>query len=197
MRHHRITTVVLAAALGACSVQPELLNSERIAHHFGNYGIEILEQDSDSRHSNLYSTHDGVRTCRTYAVVGFVGSNAVDMSEVHEKVVAGGSIGSTLKDAGWEIRKETFFVGALYIPDPGHRIAGLMRLQQDSDVAVHAYKLHIEKTTLSVHYATIIEAHHPDYLDEAELRGLYSESHEADADEINRIRQLVLGQSHD
>ena len=119
------------------------------------------------------------------------------MSEVHARVIDGASIGSTLKEDGWEIRKETFFIGTLSVPGDGHPINDLMQLQHAAELAVHAYNLHIEKADMSVHYATIVETHHPDYLGVNELRGLYAVSRDADADEIIRIRQLVLGRSHD
>jgi hypothetical protein len=141
--------------------------------------------------------HDGERTCRTYAVVEFVSSSAVDMLETHDKVVSGASIGATLKDDGWEIRKETFYVGKLRTPADKHFIHTLMRLQPDTELSVHAYDLHVEKSSTSVHYATIIEAHHPDYLDESELQELYEAAREAGADEIQRIRQLVLATGQD
>jgi len=197
MQNNPIPTAILAAALSACSLQPEVLNSERIKDRFGNYGIEIIRQDGNTRLSNLYSTHDGERTCRTYAVVEFVGSNFVDLTEVHTRIADGASIGSTLKKDGWEIRKETVYVGSLSLPESGHPITDLMRLELAGDLAVHAYRLHIEKASFSVHYATIIETHHPDYLGIHELRGLYAASADASVDEINRIHHLVLRQSRD
>jgi hypothetical protein len=103
----------------------------------------------------------------------------------------------SLKDDGWEIRKETFYVGKLRTPADKHFIHTLMRLQPDTELSVHAYDLHVEKSSTSVHYATIIEAHHPDYLDESELQELYEAAREAGADEIQRIRQLVLATGQD
>jgi len=197
MQHNPIPTAVLAAALSACSLQPEVLNSERIKDRFGSYGIEIIQQDDNIRLSNLYSTHDGDQICRTYAIVKFVGSNFVDLTEVQNKIVDGASIGSTLKNDGWEIRKESIYVGTLNLPISARAISALMRLQPDVELAVHAYKLHIEKASFSVHYATIIETHHPEYLGTTELRDLYSVSTKTDADAINDIHQLVLRQSRD
>ena len=194
MQHNPIPTAVLAAALSACSLQPEVLNSERIKDR---YGIEIIQQDDNIRLSNLYSTHDGDQICRTYAIVKFVGSNFVDLTEVQNKIVDGASIGSTLKNDGWEIRKESIYVGTLNLPISARAISALMRLQPDVELAVHAYKLHIEKASFSVHYATIIETHHPEYLGTTELRDLYSVSTKTDADAINDIHQLVLRQSRD
>ena len=56
MQRNPIPQVILAAALSACSLQPELLNSERIERSFGSYGIEVLSQNSAVRRSNLYSS---------------------------------------------------------------------------------------------------------------------------------------------
>ena len=65
MRTTTIPTPVLAVALHACTTEPELLNSERIAQTFGSYGIDVLQADGALRRSNLYSVSDGLRTCRT------------------------------------------------------------------------------------------------------------------------------------
>ena len=49
-----------------------------------------------------------------------------------------------------------------------------MRLRGNESLAIHAYRLILEQAERSLHYATIIEVHHPDYLAEPELRQLYS-----------------------
>jgi hypothetical protein len=194
MYRNPVPSIVLAAALSACSLQPEVLNSERIRDRFGNYGIEIIEQNDETRRSSLYSTSNGRRTCRTYAVVEFTGGGAFDISDVHRKVVDGASIGSTFRSDGWEIRKETIYVGEIAFPDAHHPIRELMHLQSTTNLAVHAYHLHIEKGPTSLHYATIVETHHPEYLDKSELLELYSPSVDADVETILDIRQLVLDQ---
>lgn len=194
MYRNPVPTIVLAAALSACTLQSEELNSERIKNRFGNYGVEIIEQDEETRRTGLYSTSDGLRTCRTYAVVTFAGGDTFDISDVHQKVIDGASIGSTLKSDGWEIRKETIYVGEVALPGMHHPIGELMQLQSSTDLAVHAYHLHIEKDSTSLHYATIVETHHPEYLGESELLELYPPPNHADAATILNIRQLVLDQ---
>jgi hypothetical protein len=194
MHRNPVPSIVLAAALSACSLQPEALNSERIKDRFGSYGVEIIEQDDETRRSSLYSTSNGKQICRTYAVVKFAGGDTFDISEVHRKVVDGASIGSTFRSEGWEIRKETVHVGEIALPDVDHPIGELMQLQSATSLAVHAYELHIEKGTTSLHYATIVETHHPEYLGKSELLELYSPSEDADATTIFGIRQLVLDQ---
>jgi hypothetical protein len=194
MHRNTVPTIVLAAALSACSLQSEVLNSERIKNRFGSYGVEIIEQDDDTRRSSLYSISDGKRTCRTYAIVKFAGGDAFDISDVHQKVVDGASIGSTFKSDGWEIRKETIYVGEVALPGVRHPVGELMHLQSTANLAVHAYHLHIEKGSTSQQYATIVEAHHPEYLGESELLELYPPSIRADAEIILDIHQLVLDQ---
>lgn len=173
MQHNPIPQIALAAALSACSLQPELLNSERIEQRFSNYGIEVLTQNSGVRRSNLYSSEGGVRTCRTYAVVKFVDPASAELASEHQAVTAGQSIGSTLQTAGWRIQKINSYTGNMQLTDSNLPISKLMNLDSAATLALHAYQLVLHKGSLSVHYATIVETHHPDYLDEVELRELY------------------------
>ncbi len=175
MRHKPIPTAVLAAALCACSAQQELLNSDRIEQRFGSYGIDVLQQDDRVRRSSLYSVDDGVRTCRTYAVVSYHEPLAIELASAHAAIVAGDSIGATLRVAGWEIGKETLYVGTVRLPDPSHGVARLMRLDGAATLGLHAYRLRLDKDQQTVWYATIIEAHHPDYLTETDLIRLYAD----------------------
>lgn len=194
MLHNPIPFVVLAAVLSACNVQPELLNSELIQQRFGNYGVAVLQQESGVRRSSLYSTENGVRVCRTYAVVEFVDPVFSDLASTHEAVLDGQSIGTTFRDAGWDIRKETMHIGDLQVPDSQHAIAQLMHLDAATTLSLHVYRLMLEIDTQSVHYATVIESHHPLYLTEAELRELYSVivSSQLGLDEVDAIVSLVL-----
>lgn len=173
MSHSPVPSLVLAAALSACVLEPELLNSERIEERFGNYGIEVLSQDAKLRRSNLYSTHAGYRICRTYAVVQFMDSPPREIEASHQAVLAGQSLGSTFRDAGWTIGKDSLFVGAFSLTNPDGEIARLMRVAPSARLAMHAYRLVLERGSESVHYATIIEVHHPDYLALDELKELY------------------------
>jgi len=184
---------VLAVALQACSTQPELLNSERIEKTFGSYGIEILESNDAVRRSNLYSLEDGDRVCRTYAVVQFLEHDTGYTDQVHEEVVSGGSIGATFKSYGWQIFKQTLHVGSITIPDSGTNVAQLMQLAPPRRLAMHVYRLLLEKDGQSVEYARIIEVHHPEYLDEAALRELFdvSESTFLSQDQVSALVSLV------
>ena len=190
MSHSPVPSIVLAAALSACVLEPELLNSERIEERFGNYGIEILSQDGNLRRSNLFSSHAGRRICRTYAVVQFIGSPPVEIMASHQAVLAGQSLGSTFRGAGWSISKESLFVGEVVLTAPENAVARLMEV-----AAMHAYRLVLERDSESVHYATIVEVHHPDYLGPGELAELYEVAAADRADEAAVAAFVALVQS--
>jgi len=176
MRSDRISPVVIAAALSACALEPESLNSERIEQRFGSYGIDLLEYAAGVRRSSLYSLAGTSKICRTYAVVRFQDELAPSVATAHADVMAGQSIGATFKSGGWEISKTTLYVGELSLDSAGRPIGRLMHLDGPAELAMHAYRLQLERDSLAIDYATIVEIHHPDYLSPAELRSLYGDS---------------------
>lgn len=196
MRNNPVSPVVLAAALSACALESEVLNSERIGERFGSYGIEVLEHDAGVRRSSLYSIENDERICRTYAVVQFLEQGSQQVSDAHQAVLAGDSIGATFKATGWTIKKETLHVGTMTLDDPHHSIATLMHRDMVSDLAIHVYRLILEKDSRSFHYATIIETHHPDYLGMSELVELYdwNGSSNLNSDRISALVDLVLAE---
>ncbi|MDJ0699222.1 MAG: hypothetical protein QNJ07_05150 [Woeseiaceae bacterium] len=198
----RTTTVpipVLAVALHACTAEPELLNSERIEATFGNYGIEILKNDVQLRRSNLYSIADGVRTCRTFAVVQFLETPDDRTVEEHARIVSGGSIGEVFKSHGWRIYKQTLHIGDLSVSDADAEVARLMHVDIGTVLALHVYRLVIEKQDVSINYATIVEAHHPEYLDIAALRDTYpvSDSTFFSENQLSALVSLVTDSEND
>lgn len=100
MRRNRVPLSVLAAALSACVVEPELLNSERIESQFGSFGIELVAYQDGVRRANLYSIEGDRRVCRTYAVVRFDDVPDNIIADEHARIVAGASIGATFKANG-------------------------------------------------------------------------------------------------
>ena len=140
----------------------EPLNSERIEARFGSYGIELLSGRDSVRVANLYSDENGRRTCRTFAVTVFP---QVDhrLEAEHRKVLSGGSIGATLKAAGWQVNKQQLGVGKLPPTDGFASVYALMRVPP-GQLAYKAYELLAARAGVSVHYATITELYHPDYL---------------------------------
>ena len=173
MHGKKLPLSVVAAAMSACAMEPELLNSERIEARFGSYGIEVLSSDAGLRRSNLYSTDNGIRTCRTYAVVRFAGESSTLIDTEHEQILAGNSIGAIFKASGWSIHKESLYVGTLQLDEATSKIADLMRVDPDTEVATHIYRLLLEKEDMALEYATIMELHHPEYLVESDLDEMY------------------------
>lgn len=194
MHRNPLHPVFIAAALSACAAQPELLNSDRIKERFGSYGIAVVAADGNVRRSSLYSTDNGRRTSRTHAVVRFVGPSVGELSTTHEKVAAGGSIGSTFRADGWNVVKRTVYIGEIAMHDAAHPIAQRMRLAGPTNLALHAYQLHVEKDPVSLHYATIIELHHPEYLSQDELLDIYPlpEGSSLSDDTVAALVALVL-----
>jgi len=137
---------------------------------------------------------DGVDTCRTYAVVQFADADIAEIEQAHQDVLAGQSIGTTFKDSGWNIRKDTLHIGKLPMTDSQYQIGQLMRLDQGIDLAVHIYRMTLEKSDLSIQYATIVEIHHPDYMTEAALLELYAvdAGQQISSSDLTRLLSLVM-----
>lgn len=173
MRRKRIPVTVLAAALSACVVESELLNSERIERRFGSYGIEILSSKDGVRRSSLHSIEGEQKICRTYAVVRFENVPDSIVGEEHAQILAGHSIGEIFKTRGWQIFKETRLVGEYQPPSTGHPVLHLMALDDAPPLAMHVYRLLLKKDGQIIDYATIIEVHHPEYLDRDALQELF------------------------
>lgn len=169
MRNTHFPPSVLAAMLSACATESVLLNSERIERRFGSYGIEVLASEAGLRRSGLLSYDGETATCRTYAVVQFTEQLDERYDDAHSRVLAGDSIGATFKEDGWDIRKHTLYIGTVRLPDVPTELGRLMRLTGSHDLALHIYQLIIVHDDTEVEYATILEAHHPEYLVEEDL----------------------------
>jgi len=174
--------VVLASlALAACRTAvdthpaPPLLNSERIEQRYGSYGVEVLQQRGPLRVTCLYSLEPAGRICRTVAVTLFDATPPA-LSRESAAIRYGASIGATLKAAGWSVVKHDHL---LTERAAGREFANLLHWPPGDElpeVAIDAYALWVERPGESYRFALIAEAHHPDYLDRAELRRLYPEA---------------------
>lgn len=191
---HTLTPAVLAAALSACATETVVLNSERIERRFGSYGIDVLASEAGLRRSSLYSASGESRTCRTYSVVRFTDEPDSSYSPEHTKVLAGNSLGAVFKANGWRIHKQTLHIGSLDIGEENSSIAELMELTGNRSLALHIYQLLLAKGDHIFEYATIVEAHHPDYLSESDLLGIYqyTESESLSAAYLAEVGGLIL-----
>jgi hypothetical protein len=159
-----------AAAATAPPTARPLLNSERIAARFGNYGIAVLDSDPRVRVSDLYSEMDGVRTCRTFAVVRYPAALDPALAAEHDEITHGGSIGAVFAAHGWQVVKTNLRYFEIEAPA---RVASLMRVASGTRLAVHAYELDVVKDGSAFEYALLAEIHHPDYLERDDLRSIY------------------------
>lgn len=199
---HRSLGDVLAAALAAASMllaavaagQPaELLNSERIERAFGSYGIAVLESAADVRVSNLYSVEDAREICRTFAVVRYPAVVAPAFEAEHATILAGGSIGAVFAAAGWRVEKTHLHYGKV---NAQGRAAVLMAVTPGAELAAHVYELTVIKNDERHRYSTIVEIHHPDYLQIEDLAAIYgpvaepstAQAHELLATAIEKMR---------
>jgi len=148
---------------------PALLNSERIAERYGNFGIEILQAENGRRLSSLYSVVEGQKTMRTLALVEFTGADDPRLAAEHARVLAGESIGAVFKATGWTIEKISprFCLSKLDLEELPELSA--MDIDLPASFATHNYIFRVKKGDSSIDYASITEIHHPDYLQPADL----------------------------
>jgi hypothetical protein len=151
----------------------ELGNSDRIRLKFGSYGIEIVENGARIRVSNLYSTNDGVKTNRTFAVVMYPGVIEPAFAKEHDAIINGQSIGIVFKEHGWRIEKHHQYVGELDVGPDFSAIHAVFGDIGEVRPVIHVYSLLIKKDNAQFHYASIAEVHHPDYLGLDDLREIF------------------------
>lgn len=138
------------------------LNSEIIAATFGSYGVEVLFEDNQSRLSNLYSDEKVMRTC---AIVDYSLPIHESLIQAHKEIVAGSSIGATLKKHGFSFTKKPLYFGEVQLTES---LRKAMKVGTDIG-AVHIYDLYVGETR----YCTITEIHSPVYLNANGLKLLY------------------------
>jgi hypothetical protein len=148
-------------------------NSDRIRLKFGSYGIEIVENGARIRVSNLYSTKDGVKTNRTFAVVMYPVVIEPAFAKEHDAIINGQSIGIVFKEHGWRIEKHHQYVGELDVGPDFSTIHAVFGDIGEVRPVIHVYSLLIKKHNAQFHYASIAEVHHPDYLGLADLRTIF------------------------
>jgi hypothetical protein len=194
----RLTTIppaVVAVMLSACETEPALLNSERIEQHFGSYGISVLPSDAGLRRSSLFSLHENEAICRTYAVVRFSDQPHDWYSQEHAEVLAGNSIGAIFRSHGWDVHKQTMYIGRLLLPNRRTQIGELMHIGDQVELALHVYQLLLVRNEQVFEYATIVETHHPEYLSENDVLELYEhdKSTALSPQAVSDLVNLVLG----
>jgi hypothetical protein len=190
--------LALSLFVSACASHRELLNSDRIEARYGSYGVEVLTATVKTRRSSLYSLENGEAVTRTYAIVQFMlAEDEPDYAEIasaQAQIVAGASIGKTFRDAGWDIRKETIYTGSLKLPAGNDQLHRLMHLSGAQALALHVYRFILKKDPYYIDYATIIEIHHPDFVDAATLGRWYpaSTTRVLDDAQVTALKSAIL-----
>ena len=172
---HLLLHFAAAFMVVACATSGVPLNSDLIERRYGSYGVEIRDADGDRRVASLYSGPADRPTTRTYAITEFLHPDLAAYRRQHEKIVGGDSIGSTFRAAGYDIRKQSLFIGELEVPAGYTTLAGLMKVDFPAMLAVHQYLFVVSKDDNNWSYARITEVHHPDFLSASELQTMYGE----------------------
>ena len=188
----RLIPILTSLVLSSCQTpsRPQApLNSERIEAKFGSYGIEVLESNP-IRISNLYSTHGGKKICRTFAVVEFSKDIPSGLARPLSEILAGASLGATLKTAWWKITKHHLYLDEIA---SGKRFRTLAHLPANfaGELAVRIYQLNVSKEGPEIAFATIAEVHHPEYLTIDDLKPFAVGSTTPNTKEQKRIDQLL------
>ncbi len=201
-----ILVLFLASSLGACAQAPvrdpacpfldagnALLNSDRIERCFGSYHIDLLEPLTGLRVARLSSGEGRQRQGRTLAVTGFSDPVPAPLEFVMRSIRAGASIGSSLRDAGWTVGKETVALKTVEASAALVGLAGFRNVPEGRALALHVYRLTAQAHGSAVPVARIAELHHPDYLTLADLQALFEPAppEPDDARFVRRIMELL------
>jgi len=152
-----------------------LRNSDRIQIKYGSYGIDIIENGDNIRVSNLYSTENGIKTNRTFAVVAFPRLIEAAFKNEHEAIINGQSIGVVFEQNGWEIRKNHLYFGEIDMSAEHYGDHSLFSDIGTGHPAIHVYSLGVAKDDAEFEYAAIAEVHHPDFLQLEDLQAIYGQ----------------------
>ena len=141
----------------------------------------------------IFSSENNDRIGRTYAIVRFTDDPHTSYGPEHAKVLAGNSLGEVFKSNGWSIHKQTLHIGSFELDKSESEIAELMQLTDTSTLSLHVYQLLLAKDSRVFEYATIIEAHHPDYLSPKGLLAIYhyDNSESISASSLAELIELV------
>lgn len=177
---------------GESILSPKLLNSERIKMKFGSYDIKVLNKNSKLRVSNLYSSHDGKKITRTFAVVYYPEIIDSIFLKEHMKILNGQSIGKVFKQNQWTIEKKNFFYGEISPSSDYSEVYRLMGNIAPTKLAIYTYGFNIKKDGKSYQYATISEVYHPDYLTINDLKKINqnADKHLEKIDSIQILKQV-------
>lgn len=161
--HIKLLGFILAVLVNSswAEVTPTL-NSDAIKATFGSYGVDVINQSESTRVANLYSLSGDAKICRTLAVTEFILPTDPALTEAHRLIRAGGSIGATLRSAGFTINKKLLIKTETAAGDEfvslshGSVLVG-------SPLYTKVYALFAQQDDRQIPYAVIAEAYHPEH----------------------------------
>jgi len=161
--HIKLLSFILAALvnLSWAEVTP-ILNSDAIKANFGSYGVEVISQSQSTRVANLYSVSGDAKICRTLAVTEFVFPMDPALTEAHQLIRAGGSIGATLRSAGFSINKKRLIKTETAAGDEFVSLTNGSVLK-GAPLYTKVYALFAQQGSRQIPYAVIAEAYHPEH----------------------------------
>lgn len=136
------------------------LNSDAIKATFGSYGVEVIYQADGTRVANLYSGHGADKVCRTLAVTEFTQPINESLLKSHRAILAGASIGATLRTAGFTINKKLLIKTEVPANEAFVALAN-STTTVGTPLFTKVYALFAETRDSSMPYAVIAEAYHP------------------------------------
>ena len=127
----------------------------------------------------MYSTHDGEKINRTFAVTAYPDLIEPAFAKEHKAIINGQSIGIVFEKNGWLIDKHHLYFGELKTPS-GHFGGSSQSAEAGKTrAAIHVYALVVRKHSSEFQYAFIAEVHHPKFLQLEDLAGIYGPEFES------------------
>ena len=192
--HIKLSGFILAVLvnLSWAEVTPTL-NSDAIKATFGSYGVDVINQSESTRVANLYSLSDDAKICRTLAVTEFVLPTDPALAEAHRLIRAGGSIGATLRSAGFTINKKLLIKTETVA---GNEFVSLTHgsVLLGAPLYTKVYALFAQQGGLQIPYAVIAEAYHPEHFPPAHEEFSEEPSLQQAADRALRALRATIDQ---
>lgn len=192
--HIKLLSFILAVLvnLSWAEVTPTL-NSDAIKATFGSYGVEVISQSEYTRVANLYSVSGDAKICRTLAVTEFVLPMDPSLKEAHRLIRAGGSIGATLRSAGFNINKKRLIKTETAAGDEFVRLTHGSVLK-GAPLYTKVYALFAQQGSRQIPYAVIAEAYHPEHFPPAHEEVSEEPSLQQAADRALMALRATIGQ---
>ena len=192
--HIKLLSFILAVLvnLSWAEVTPTL-NSDAIKATFGSYGVEVISQSESTRVANLYSVSGDTKICRTLAVTEFVLPMDPALTEAHRLIRAGGSIGATLRSAGFSINKKLLIKTETAAGDEFVSLTHGSVLKE-APLYTKVYALFAQQGSRQIPYAVIAEAYHPEHFPPAHEEVSEEPSLQQAADRALMALRATIGQ---